>query len=66
MTRLVLSMALTLGLAGCAPMTGLSEACQRDYDACLNGCPNPPPGSDLQPEVARCTAQCNELAKRCK
>lgn len=58
---------LLLALSGCAPLNtlGMSEHCRRLYDACLNGCPRPPAGtqsSALQFEIAACTRACNERA----
>lgn len=60
-------------LGGCATLNtaGMSESCRRLYDACLNTCPGatrggPPPTGDLQIEVAACTNDCNERAKKCQ
>ena len=64
---------LLLASTGCAPLflAGRSEQCRRNYDACLNGCPQPAqtqPGhtADLQIDVASCTNQCNEKAQSCR
>lgn len=64
---------LLLVLSGCATINtaGLSGSCKRLYDACLNTCPgaaqgSPPRMSDLQTDVASCTADCNERAKHCR
>jgi len=67
---------LLLLVVSCATLNtaGMSEACKRSYDACLNTCPGAQqPGapntrmmSDLQIDVAACTNECNERAKTCK
>lgn len=64
---------LLLLISGCATINtaGMSESCKRLYDACLNTCPGavrgvPPPTSDLQIDVAACTNDCNERAKKCQ
>jgi hypothetical protein len=67
---------LLLALAGCATLNtaGMSEACKRLYDACLNTCPtalspmNPTstPNTNLQIDVAACTNDCNDRARRCQ
>ena len=64
---------LVVLLSGCATINtaGMSESCKRLYDACLNTCPGaarggPPPTSNLQIEVAACTNDCNERAKKCQ
>lgn len=70
--------AAVLLLSACATLNtaGMSEACKSAYNACLNGCPDAPrqgaltptpkPPSDLQIDVAACTNDCNERARKCK
>ncbi len=65
---------LLLLISGCATINtaGMSESCKRLYDACLNTCPGavpgvpPPPTTELQIDVAACTNDCNERAKKCQ
>ncbi len=68
---------LLLLTSGCATINtaGMSESCKRLYDACLNTCPGaargapparPTTGPSFQIEVASCTSDCNERAKKCQ
>jgi hypothetical protein len=64
--RCVFALAAAL-LSACAPLLNgtISDGCRRQYDACLNNCPQ---GHMAGPqfEVASCTAQCNAQARGCK
>ncbi len=70
---------LLLLLTSCATLDSsrLRDDCRRLYDICLNACPTAdanrrvPPGPSInstQPmtDVAQCTNQCNEQARRCE
>ena len=62
--------------------SGMSEQCRDLYNACLNSCPqasrraptsdfdrvsqSSPSGPGLDPGTAKCTNDCNDLAKSCE
>lgn len=65
-----------LVFASCATLNtaGMSEHCKRLYDACLNTCPTALPpmnptgtsNTNIQIDVAACTSDCNDRARRCQ
>lgn len=75
----LLTLAVSL-LASCATLntSGMSDSCRALYNACLNSCPSAdvnrrvPPGGTAMPttqpmtDVAHCTNQCNEQARKCE
>lgn len=70
----VIALSLVLGACATLNTAGMSEQCKRLYDACLNTCPTAQQpldhtrsssGSSIQIEVAACTNDCNERARRC-
>lgn len=72
--RLVFLLAAALSSCATISTAGMTEHCQRLYNACLNSCPQ---GSSVQPagtmtngmpqmDVASCTHACNQRARECK